>query len=107
MAAPPPAVPRTAAPKPVKAETQARYRAEIRNLSTLVQQHRVSTNEEGKKMCSFVDEKLGEASAALDGSDLEGSWFHLYGAAKLCRTFRIQPEKSERAILRVKSLLGM
>jgi hypothetical protein len=92
--------------KPISPEAAARCRAELKILASMIEQHRRSTDGEGQKMCLFVDEKLIAASVALDRGDGDGSWIQLFGAAKLCRTFQIQPEESERVISRLNSMLG-
>jgi hypothetical protein len=91
---------------PLSPEAALRCRAELRSLSALVDQHRRSTDAEGKTMCLFVDEKLTAASVALDFGDGDGAWLQLFGAATLCRTFQIQPEDTERTIARLNSMLG-
>lgn len=92
--------------KPMSAEAAAKCRAELKTLTAMIDQHRRSTDAEGKKMCLFVDEKLHEGALALNRGDGDGSWIQLFGAAKLCRTFQIQPEESERVISRLNSMLG-
>ena len=99
-------VSRHPAEKPISPEAAARCRAELKILSALVEKHRRLTDADGKKMCLFVDEKLAAASVALNRGDGDGSWIQLFGAAKLCRTFKIQPEESERVISRLNSMLG-
>ena len=102
---------RAAAPAPrnspgMKPETVRKFTAEIRNLSLLLDQPRLKTDADGQKMCSYTEEKLAQAASALDHGDGEASWFSLFGAAKLCKSFQIQPEKSERALHRIKGLLS-
>jgi hypothetical protein len=87
-------------------EAAAKCRAELRILAALVDQHRRTTDPEGQKMCLFVDEKLSAAAVALNRGDGDGSWIQLFGAAKLCRTFQIQPLESERVISRLNTMLG-
>ena len=79
------------------------YRAEIHKLFAIVQQHRLLSGADGQAKCLYADEKLGEASAALDRGDGENSWLHLYGAATFCKTFEIAPEKAERTLNRLNS----
>lgn len=97
----------TAPPSVLNPETARRYKAEIRNLTALVDAHRLTANADGRTMCSFIEEKLTEASDALNKSDSESAWFSLFGAAKLCQSFEIQPDKAKTAIYRIKGLLGL
>lgn len=94
------------AEKPMTPEAAAKCRAELKILNAMIEQHRRSSDADGKKMCLFVDEKIAAASVALNRGDGDGSWIQLFGAAKLCRTFQIQPEESERVISRLNSMLG-
>ena len=57
---------RAAAPAPrnspgMKPETVRKFTAEIRNLSLLLDQHRLKTDADGQKMCSYTEEKLAQA----------------------------------------------
>ncbi len=85
----------------------ARYKAEIQYLLSLLRLHqKVKPDADTQKMCTFVTEKLDQATGALDQSDEESAWFHLLGAAKLCTTFRIAPDKVALAVRRIDRMLG-
>ena len=91
---------------PLSPEAAQRCRAEIRLLATMIDKHHGATDAEGKTMCLFAHEKLSKARIALESNDGDEAWVELYGAAMLCRTFRIQPEEAERTIARLNSMLG-
>jgi hypothetical protein len=82
-----------------------RYEAEIRFLSLLVEKHRRSTDANGMKACEFVGSKLADASRAIAAGDEEGAWFHLFGAASLCRSFEIDAHKVAQVIVRLNNLM--
>ena len=82
-----------------------RYEAEIRFLSLLVEKHRRATDSNGLKACEFVTSKLSDASRAVAIGDEEGAWFHVFGAASLCRSFDIDSQKIEQVIVRLNNLL--
>ena len=82
-----------------------RYEAEIRFLSLLVEKHRRSTDSNGLKACEFVTSKRSDASRAVAIGDEEGAWFHVFGAASLCRSFDIDSQKIEQVIARLNNLL--
>lgn len=81
------------------------YRAEIRNLAAIVERHREKTDSDGLQACAFVSDKLAEATRSLDGGDGEKSWLHLYGAAKLCLSFGIEPAAVNGALAKINGLL--
>jgi len=89
----------------LSAEEALRYRAEIQNLAAMTARHRSSASGEGRKVCAFTDEKLAEASGALDKGDGEACWFHLFGAAKICVGFETESEQVKQAIGRINALL--
>lgn len=93
-------------PAVLSPETAGRYQAEIRRVFAIVEHHRLGTDTGGQTVCSFIEEKLADASEALDKGDTDGAWFSLFGAAKLCQGFEIQPERAERTVQRIKGLLG-
>jgi len=91
---------------PVSREAAQKCRAEIRLLAAMIDQHHGLADAEGKTMCLFAHEKLAKATGALESGDGDEAWVELYGAAMLCRTFRIQPAEAERTIARLNSMLG-
>ena len=90
---------------PLSLEIARQYGAEIESLSAMIRQTRLSTDAEGRNTCTYAGEKVAEAKTALEEGDIESAWFHLFGAATFCRTFKIQTEKAERALVRIDSLL--
>jgi hypothetical protein len=72
----------------------------------MIDRHHALADAQGKTMCLFAHEKLSNASAALERNDGDEAWVELYGAAMLCRTFRIQPEEAERLIDRLNGMLS-
>src|ERR1700744_3636409 len=71
---------------PVSKLTEAcalRYRAEIRNLSNMVEQEGLTEDSKDRDVCAYVSDKLRDAASALDRGDEEASWIHLYGAGTL------------------------
>jgi hypothetical protein len=72
----------------------------------MIDQHHSTADSEGRTMCLFAHEKLSKATMALERNDGDEAWVELYGAAMLCRTFRIQPDEAERTIARLNSMLG-
>ena len=91
---------------PLSIEIARQYGAEIENLSAMIRQTGLSANAEGRNTCSYAGEKVAEAKTALEQGDIESAWFHLFGAATFCQDpSQIQPEKAERALVRIDSLL--
>ena len=86
-------------------EAAARYRTEITILTGLIQSYRLTADPGGLDLCSYASKKLAKASVALDRGDGEGCWFHIFGAATLCRSFGVYPEEAERALHRLDLLL--
>jgi len=88
-----------------RAQIAERYEAEIRFLSLLVEKHRRSTDSNGIKACEFVSSKLADASRAIAIGDDEGAWFHVFGAASLCRSFDIDAPRITQVIARLNKLM--
>ncbi len=89
---------------PVSQKAEMRCRAELKGLTSMVEDSIRRADANHRKECLFVSEKLAAASSALDRGDGDGAWVHLFGAATLCRTFSIHPEKAARVLERLNGM---
>ena len=89
---------------PLREETVLGYQAEIRKLSGMIQIHDLTADSGDRATCSFIAEKLAEASGALDRGDEEASWVHLFGAATLWQN-TVNNLNSQWALQRIEELL--